>query len=119
MLKGQVSLEAVIAVTLLMLTLIVVLSQDVGRKEQLDFFSTTEIQKNNCNRILSSITLVDATGNNSRIELEIGFDAKVIGNFIEFENYLCEYHGQLTDSSLVKGNIRIEKINEVITIENI
>jgi len=116
--KGQVSLEAIIAMIILVLTLLVVVTQNNLRLEQNEFLQNTGLQKGECTRLQAAITLIQSNKENSQIELEIKSDANINGNFVNFEYYFCEFIGTHSYTELSKGNIRISQINEVLVFEN-
>ena len=109
----------VIAVIILVLTLLVVVTQNNLRLEQNDFLEGAELQRTDCTRMQSAITLVQSVQENSQIELEIGFDANVSKSSVNFEYYYCGFVGAHSYTELTTGKVRVSKINEVLVFENI
>lgn len=117
--KGQVSLEVITAIILVMLTLIVVITQNNLRLEQNEFLETSGVQRGECARLQSAITLIQSNKENAQIEIEIKSDANINNNFVDFQYYYCEFIGTHSYTELSKGNIRISQLNEVLVFENI
>ena len=116
--KGQVSLEAITAIIIIVLTLLVVVTQNNLRLEQNEFLEKTELQRAECTHLQSAITLVQSNKENSQIELEMKSDANISKNFVNFQYYQCEFIGTHSYTELSKGNIRISQLNEVLVFEN-
>lgn len=116
--KGQVSLEAIIAIIILVLTLLVVVTQNNLRLEQNAFLEKSELQRGECTRLQSAVNLIQSNKENSQIELELKSDVNINTNFMNFQYYHCEFTGSHSFTQLTKGNIRISQINEVLVFEN-
>ena len=117
--KGQVSLEVITAIILVMLTLIVVITQNNLRLEENEFLETSGVKRGECARLQSAITLIQSNKENAQIETEIKSDANINNNFVNFQYYYCEFIGTHSYTELSKGNIRISQLNEVLVFENI
>jgi len=107
-----------IALAILLLTLFLVYFQNTYQEEQIDFMEVTSLQYNECLRLRSAINFVSSSGDNSQIELFLNFDANINETNIEFSTYSCELHGVSLNSQLSIGNVRVQKSEGVISVEN-
>lgn len=113
------SLEAITAIILLVLTLLVVITQNNLRLEQNEFLENSGGQRGECARLQAAITLVQSNKENSQMELDIKSDVNINTNFLNFQYYNCEFIGTHAYTELSKGNIRISQLNGVLVFENI
>ncbi|MCR4334997.1 MAG: hypothetical protein NUV57_00480 [archaeon] len=116
--KAQVSLEVLGAITILLLTLILIFFQLNFLNQRISFLENTGIEERDCAKLSSAINLVQSASGNSQIELTIDSDASINGSFIQFTNIYCNLHGVEITSNLLKGQVMIKKNEGVISVEN-
>ena len=117
--NAQVSVEATVAVSILLLTLILVFFYTSIQNERINELSSASMQKNDCSKLVSAISMVVSNSENSQIELDLGFDAVIEKKFITFEDYYCEFYGAQLNATLDKGRILVKKENGVVSVENL
>ncbi len=117
--RAQVTLEAVIAVVLLLLTVLIVFQQSAERARLLEFQKTSGLQKTECAALQSAISTVQSVNENSQVELTITGDFNVEKNTISFSDYYCNFNGAPTSKKVLsKGYVRVQKRDGNVTVEN-
>ena len=117
--NAQVSVEVIVAVSVLLLTLILVFFYTSIQNERINELSSTSMQKNDCSKIVSAISMVNSNSENSQIEIDLGYAVTIENHFINFENYYCEFYGAELTATLAQGRIIVKKENGVVSIENL
>ncbi len=117
--KAQVSLEAIAAVIIIVIVFLLILVQNSFRLTQNDSLERFELQRADCTRLTSAITLVQSVPENAEIEIRIRGDANITNSYINFEDHYCEIRGAHNNATLTAGNVRVSQQNGVVSFENI
>ncbi len=115
--KGQISVEAIAAAAILTITLVAVMYQANIWDQQTTFIETISQESKECTRLQSAISMIQASGENAQIEMDIFFDVNIVNGYINLENYYCEIEGTLS-GELTKGTVILKKEDGVVTIAN-
>jgi len=117
--RAQISLEIVAAIAILLLTLILIFFQINFMEERVSLLENTSIEERECAKLSSAINLVQSASENSQVDLEIDVNASINGSFIQFTNIYCNLHGVEITAALSKGQVRVQKNEGIISVENI
>ncbi len=83
-----------------------------------DYLGTVEVQRNDCTHLQAAIAAVQNTGANSQIELFISSDANVSQDIIRLGSYYCYFRSNDISAQLRQGDVRVKRVNGVVSIEN-
>ncbi len=116
--KGQVAVETLAVVIILLMALVLVLAVNGDKIAKLANLDSAEAQKTDCLRLQSAVSFVQNAEGNAQIETFTLNDADFSGNFIELSDYYCEFSGAEINAPLSKGNVRASKTAGVVSVEN-
>ena len=84
--KAQVSVEAIVAVSVLLLTLILVFFYTSIQNERITELSSASLQKNDCSKIVSAISMVNSNS------VDVILASHIIEHIADTEKVLKEWH---------------------------
>ena len=119
MASGQVSVEAISAVVILIFFMVAVLFTSDYMGSQVSFLKKGCVQGGDCAKLVSALELVKTVPGNAQIETNIGSDANVYGNTISFGEQFCYFRGENISVQILAGNVRVSKVSGVVSIENV
>lgn len=117
--KGQVSMEVVVGVIILLLALIFIRIYDIQTNEEIDALQNFIELKSDCREIADTISSVYASGKKTSIEMYSEKDFNLSNGMVDVNGFLCSYYAIAEERFVAKGNIRIKDFNGVVVIENI
>ena len=116
--RGQVSIEAMAAAAMLLIALLVLLMQSSERSQKLEFLSTSGVQGAECSALQSAISTLQSVPENSEIELSITNDVNFSKNTMDFGGYFCSFSGNQINAQILRGNVRISRVDGVVSVSN-
>ncbi len=117
--KGQVGLEAIIAVAFSLAILLIVLLHTGQQKLDIKAIDNLDKEKNECNKISAFISLMNASESSDTIFIESELGATITNNVVLAGNHYCTFIGQVADTILVSGKIKIYESNGAVKLENV
>ena len=117
--KGQVSIETLIIVGVLLLLFVTVSVTTVLRNIQTDIIADNYAEQNLCKKLSLLISESYAHGPTSEIFVEAYTEVTIEDNEVKVGNNYCEIIGRIQDASLTEGKIRIKNITGVVQLENV
>ncbi len=117
--RAQVSLEAIVAIGVLLMVMLAVYVQLGMQQPQAGRFGSLALQRDDCAKLQAAIALVQNPGANAQIEFSISSDVNLSGKLIKFEDYYCYFQqGNGINAQLLRGNILVKSGQGVVTVEN-
>ncbi|MBI4210080.1 MAG: hypothetical protein HY544_01055 [Candidatus Diapherotrites archaeon] len=115
--RGQISLEAVVAMALLLVVLAIVYIGVHGWDVEAGAVSDIEAQKADCASLHGAMAFVRDQPN-AYIEVAISSDANLGASIIAMSGYYCYFYGPDVNARLVAGKVRVVNENGVVTVGN-
>ncbi|MEK6957977.1 MAG: hypothetical protein AABW99_03295 [archaeon] len=117
--KAQVSLEVLVAVTILLFTFILMLVFANTQQQEAEALRAQLLEKNDCVSLQSAISLVNSVPENSRTQTTIFYDANIGKNTISLADYFCTFSGQEITAQLLRGDVLVKKEGGIVSVRNI
>ena len=116
--RAQASLEAIIATSVLLLTMLLIYTQIISQQNQIDYIGSNSVQAIECANLSQSVVNAHIA-KNSQIQTSISFDANISQNRIKFQNSYCYFSANPIEVNLLPGNVRIVSEKGVVVVENV
>ncbi len=116
--KGQVSIEIVAGIVVLLFAFVLVTSYSYERNLNIDAIQKSIESKADCRRIADVISSVYASGEKTSIEFYFEKDFNIMNGFVDVNGFFCNYYGIAEQKFVTKGNVIIKDLNGVVVIEN-
>ncbi|MFH1239800.1 MAG: hypothetical protein V1672_01160 [Candidatus Diapherotrites archaeon] len=117
--KGQVSVETMAVVGIILLLFAIVSTTVAYRNIQSQIIEENYNEFNSCSEISMLITNSYSHGPKSEIFVTSALDMIVQENEVHVGSNYCHVTGKVSDATLVAGIIRIKNINGVVQLENV
>lgn len=117
--KGQISIETVIMIGMLLLLFITVSITVVYRNVQTNIISENYDELNLCKEVSMLVSNSYAQGPKTEIFINANLSMEIIGNEVRVGNNYCQIMGKAADANLAVGKIRIKNATGVVQLENV
>ncbi|GEM_PF-4361109 len=118
--EGQVSAEAVAAVAILLMVLLLLYANLGSRQSQIDGTGASLARAADCSRLGAAIALVQSAGANAGVQAFLGSDANLSMGLLSFGGYSCYIAGSgPLAAQLHAGNLRVSSKEGAVAIENL
>ena len=116
--KGQVSIEAVIAVAILLVFFTIIATTQGTHDMQTNLLKEKLQKENECERVAGILSELFAQSGRTQITFQINEDANFSGQIITMGSTTCLSLSKIEDSQTARGFVRAKKVSETVSIEN-
>ncbi len=118
--KGQISLETLMAIGAMLVLLVMVLAHNSNVKGSAELLSEKFDENNKCLKLAYIISEVYSQGENTRISFQLETDANVLAAYrvIEINQQHCGFLANAEDKELSRGRIIASNSNGQVVFES-
>ena len=117
--RGQVALETLVGVSIILILLIFVLFYTVVNNTASETIDENYKNENRCIKIDSIIRSIEANQGGNEVFVDMDADMTITGGVVYIGQKLCFFRGNVANASLTIGKTRIYDVNGVIYFENV
>ncbi|MDO8538146.1 MAG: hypothetical protein Q7S21_04630 [archaeon] len=119
MIRGQVTIEVLAAVVILLLVFVAVLLFVLQKNIELDFIKTDYESQTACQKISGIISYIYSNSKSTELIFSIDKDANVFEKTINIDEYYCTFSGRAVPVNLKKGNVKARDLNGIVHLQNV
>ncbi len=117
--KGQSSIETLIAVIILFLFLTMITIMNIGKNNQVKLLEKRIISENECEKVSMIVSEMFLQQRRTEMVFHLKKDANINNRELFIGNYSCLLLANVQDVNLNTGEIKIKKITDEVTLENV
>ena len=117
--KGQVTIEVLSAVVILLLLFVAILFFALQKNSETDFIKKDYENQIVCQKISGLISYIYSNSKSTQITFALEKDANVFPTNVTIGNYYCFFSGRAQPVNLVKGNVKAQDINGLVVMQNV
>ena len=117
--KGQVTIEVLAGVVILLLMFVGVLLFALQKNTELDFVKTEYENQIACQKISGIISYIYSNSKSTQITFNIEKDANIFSANVTIGKYYCNFSGRALPVNLVKGIVKAQDVNGLVVLSNV
>ncbi|GEM_PF-2907650 len=116
--RGQVEVEAIIAIILIMVFFVAVSLLSLYRKGEVDFLSRQASALDDCYKVATTASYFSASQGRDEIFLQVSHDMNIGGQTIYVDGFFCSFYADVETATLLRGTVRVFEEDNVVRFEN-
>lgn len=105
--RGQVSIEFLIAITMVLMVFILALLIISQQNQQKNYLEASDLALEQCNFFATAISSVSGGGNGTEKTIQLNLDANIINGYVKVESFICKIEADARNKTLKRGTVKI------------